>query len=411
MSPTLKKALLSLLLLVVAILIGFGLYYAFNKIRTTGGPTTTPNNTGSGGTLPGSGTRTSTTGGTGSGGTTGPGRLPGSQTNVLPEQGTYKPDVVTKITDDSASYSSLGTNGQFRYQSTSDGKFYRLNTDGSVTALSDQVFYNVNKVTWAPNKNTAVLEYPDSSKIIYNFDTQKQVSVPKHWQEFSFAPDGAQIAAKSIGLSPENRFLITVNDDGTGTRLIEPMGENGSKVTVAWSPSRQTVALSQTGEPLGLDRREVLFVGLNGENFKSTVVEGLDFMPAWSPTGKQLLYSIDSARQGFRPELWVVDAYGETIGGNRRSLQINTWANKCTFADDNTLYCAVPRSLPEGAGMAPEIAAGIPDDVYKIDLKTGVRSSIPVDKEYQITNLSYNTKDNALYFTDANQNGIFKINP
>jgi hypothetical protein len=39
------------------------------------------------------------------------------------------------------------------------------------------------------------------------------------------------------------------------------MGENESKVTVDWSPNRQFIALSRTGDALGADREEVLFIG------------------------------------------------------------------------------------------------------------------------------------------------------
>ena len=86
-----------------------------------------------------------------------------------------------------------------RYYNANDGKFYHLTSDGQIKEMSEQTFYNVNKVTWANNTDKAVLEYPDSSKIVYDFDKQKQTTLPKHWEEFSFSPDGGQIAAKAWG--------------------------------------------------------------------------------------------------------------------------------------------------------------------------------------------------------------------
>lgn len=409
MSSTVKKVLLILLLLAVTALIGYGLYFAFIKSQTPSVPINLNTGGQTGGSLPTAGNRPPNNGNENNGNNTG--SLPAGNDVTLPPQTSYQPAPVTKLTSDYALFPSANNNGQFRYHNAADGKFYHLNPDGSATAMSDQVFYNVNNVTWAPTKNIAVLEYPDNSKIVYNFDSQKQVSLPKHWQEFSFSSDGAELAAKSIGLSPENRFLVTVNTDGTNTKLIEPLGNYASKVIVDWSPSRQTVAFSQTGDPQGADRREVLFVGLNGENFKSAIVEGLDFVPAWSPTGQHLLYSVDSARSNYKPELWITDAYGDSIGGNRHTIGLNTWANKCTFAGENTLYCAVPQSLPDGAGMSPEIAAGTPDDLYKIDLKTGVKTAIPLGGNYSINNINYNAANNTLLFTDSNQSGVFKVSP
>ncbi len=408
MSPNLKRILLIAGLTIVTALIAYGLYFMFQKTapgsKIPGQTTTT-----TGGKLPTAGERQP-------GATTTPGTI-GPDGQLLPTAGYipqttpnyYKPTPVTQITSDYATFPSLSKNNALRYYNSSDGKFYRVLPDGSIKELADQVFYNVQKITWANTKDEAVLEYPDGAKIIYNFETKKQVSIPSHWEDFSFSPESNELAAKSIGLSPENRWLITFNDDGTGTKLIEPMGENADKVQIAWSPSRQVVAFSQTGEPLGLDRKEVLLVGLNGENFKSTIVEGNDFRPQWSPTGSRLLYSVYSARSSYQPELWIVDAYGENIGDNRQLLKINTWADKCTFQNNTTLYCAVPRNLPEGSGMLPELAAGVYDDLYKIDLKTGLKTGIPLGADYEINNISFDTAGEKVFFTSKSQTGIFEV--
>lgn len=410
MNPTTKKILMAVALLTVAALIGFGFYYLFKK-NQNGGIFQNPGGT-STGTLPSAGERTSTTSGTE---TTTQGLSRGGVTTPLPipqvtNGGYYQNEPVKEIINDSVSYPSLsqGSSG-LRYYNNSDGKFYHLAADGQIKALSDQTFYNVSKVTWADKNDKAVLEYPDSSKIIYNFEKEKQVTLPKHWSDFSFSPDSSQLAAKSIGLSPENRWLVTVNDDGTGTNLVEPMGENADKVQIDWSPSRQTVAFSRTGEPLGADREEILFVGLNHENFKSAIVEGRGFDPNWSPTGQKLLYSVYSSRSDFKPELWITDSYGDSIGNNRQLIQLNTWANKCTFSDDSTVFCAVPRDLPQGAGILPEVASNTNDDMYKIDLRTGLKTTVPMDGTYNVKNITYDKSKNKLYFTNGDQAGVFEI--
>ncbi len=404
-----KKILFIILLVVVSILIGFGLYWLFKPGVEPIQNTPLSLLVTSTGKLPTSGGRvTSTNGGNQTGGDN---LLP---SNIVPDNGggstLYNPAPVSKVTNDYATYPSLSQNGAMRYHNVSDGKFYKVNPDGSISTLSDQVFFNVQKVTWAKNADKAVLEYPDGTKTVYNFEKQTQYTMPQHWQDFSFSADSNQIAAKSIGLSPDNRWLITTNDDGTATKLIEPLGNNADRVTMDWSPSRQTVAFSRTGEPQGGERQEVLFIGLNGENFKSTVVEGLDFQPSWSPTGQKLLYSVDNARSNYSPELWVVDAYGDSIGSNRKLLGVATWADKCSFANDDTVYCAVPRDLPQGSGMAPEIAANSLYDMYKIDVRTGLKTPITLGGDYHIDTVSYNASTNKLYFTDKVQTGIYEVN-
>lgn len=402
-----KRIILAIVLLVLAGLIGYALYYFFIGTSNLGsGPDVSPGNQTSTGTLPGSGTRpTSTTGTTQNpGGTT----LPGSGIIQTSSPSYYQPALTSQIVLESAKSPSLSNAGDLRYYNANDGKFYRLLPTGRLEKLTDQVFYNAQKVTWAKNKNIAIIEYPDSSKIIYNFDTKKQVTLAKNWQDFSFSSDGNQIAAKSLGLDPSSRWLITVNSDGTGAKLIEPMGENADKVTVSWSPDQQVAAFSQTGAPQGGERREVLFVGLNGENFKSTIVEGSGFLPQWSTTGNRLLYSVYSSRSDFKPELWIVDSQGDSIGNNRQLLQLNTWADKCTFSNDDTLYCAIPRNLPTGAGMSRSIANSNPDDLYKIDLKTGLKTPIALDGDYTVNTIFYDTAQNKVIFTDLNKTGVFE---
>ncbi len=407
MNPTLKRILLILGLLFIAFVIGFALYKVFKQGQPTA--PAQPSVTGPGGAvvgvLPGAGIRATTT----IGGAEGPGALPTANVIITPTNDNYyRPVAVTKITSENALFPSL-SNSNIRFHNGSDGKFYSLGPDGKLRSMSDQIFYNVQNVVWAKTANKAVIEYPDNSKIVYNFDTKVQTSLPKHWENFSFSPDSAELAAKSIGLAPENRWLITAKDDGSGAQLIEPLGNNADKVTMDWSPSRQTVAFSQTGEAQGADRKEILFLGLHGENFKSIVVEGLDFQPKWSNTGQKLLYSVDSARSSYKPELWIVNSYGDNIGSGRQLLQVNTWAKKCAFADDNTVICGVPRSLPDGAGMSPAIAADTPDDLYRIDVKTGIRTPLPLDKDYTIDSISYDSASRKVIFTDLHQSGAFQV--
>ncbi len=407
MNPALKRLSLILLLLVTAALIGFGLYWLFKKATTPspGGEITTQ----PGGQLPGAGQReVTTTGNVITSTELGRGNVLVPQ--ITPQNTGYVPaPTVKQIISDAVSFPSVNSNGNIRYYNSSDGKFYKLGSDGQVKTLSDQTFYNVSNVTWAQNNDKAVLAYPDDSKIIYNFEKQKQTTLPKHWQDFTFSPDSNQVAAKSIGISPDNRWLVTINDDGSGTTLVEPMGDNADKVTMDWSPSRQTVAFSQTGQTLGADQKEILFVGLHGENFKSATVEGDGFEPQWSPTGEKLLYSVYSTRSDFKPELWITDSYGDNIDNNRQLLKLNTWAHKCTFSGDTTLYCAVPKDLPQGAGMLPEVASDSTDVMYKIDLKTGLKTAIDLGGDYNVTQINFDKVKNQLYFTDQNQPGVFQI--
>ncbi len=315
----------------------------------------------------------------------------------------------TQLTQDIVSQLTLDGNGKASFYNEQDGRFYTIDANGNIIPLSEKVFFNVENATWAPTKDRAILEYPDGSNLFYDFEAEKQVTLPKHWEDFSFDPQGNEIAAKSIGVSPENRWLITADPSGQNVTLVESLGENQNKVTVDWSPNKQVLGFSQTGEGLGAEREQILLVGKNGENFKSLVVEGRGFESNWSPKGDKIIYSVYSSRSDYKPELWISQAQGDDIGKDRRPLSINTWAEKCQFSDERFLYCGVPRQMETGVGFAPELADGTPDDLYRIDTQTGAKTKIPLSETHIIDTLTVSADGQTLYLTDKATNGIFKV--
>jgi hypothetical protein len=224
MSDRTKKILMIIALVIATLILGFILFLFATNRAIPGlnfGPK--PNSTSTIGQLPSSDQRSTTPIGPGQTGQ--PGQyLPSSSTT--PPTSYFQPQPVIRLNSNAVSFPSLNAaQGGVRYYNIADGKFYHVGTDGSALTLSDQVFFNVSKVTWSANHNEAVLEYPDQTKTVYNFDTKKQTTLPKHWQDFSFSNDGSQLVAKSMSLSPENRVLIVANDDGTGEHAIQELGD------------------------------------------------------------------------------------------------------------------------------------------------------------------------------------------
>ncbi len=418
-----KKIFLVLGFLIVTILIGYLLYKMFfigsTNINNGITPVTNP-----GGGLPQSetGSSTSTPGGGDGGFPTNNNNNGGEGTQTPGNGNTDQPNsnkptktatgglTTTKTLVEKSSLSpTLSADGSIQYYNKDDGYFYRVNADGSVSKMSDRVFYEVKAVTWAPNNSKAILEYPDGSKILYDFNDKTQISYPKYWEDFSFSPQSDQVIAKSIALDPDNRFLTVASDDGSGAKNIEEIGLNADKVQTAWSPNNQIIATYTKG--LDFDRQEVFFVGLNGENFKSTVVEGRGLTYEWSKTGDRLLYSVYNTNSDLKPKLWIVDAQGDTINENRHSLEINTWADKCAFASNTEIYCAVPKSLDKGSGLFRELANKESDEIYKIDLLTGNTKLIAIPQgNYNVKDVLVNETQDKLSFSDKNTGAIYQIN-
>jgi hypothetical protein len=303
----------------------------------------------------------------------------------------------------------LANNGSdLQYYDQENGQFYRIDKNGETTLLSDKIFHQIEKITWSPDKNKAILEYPDGANIVYDFASEKQITLPSHWKDFDFSSAGDKIVMKSIGLDPSNRWLAVANNDGSKVRGIESLGDKDSTVYPSWSPNGQSIAMYTKG--VDFDRQEVFFVGLNKENFKSTIIEGRGFRYQWAPEEGRLLYSVYSSENDLKPSLWVVNAEGESIGTGRKNLHVETWADKCTFANNTDLYCAVPNELEAGAGLFPEMAKTTNDRLYKIDARTGLKKLVAIpDEAYNMSNLIVSENGYYLYFTDEKTKRLHKI--
>lgn len=404
-----KKILYALAFILLVFIFGFLIYQTFfaplSEPKTTDQPEQTATTTKSG-TLP-----------LASSGTTG---IPsGSQTGGLPGQSAASSSLsatakggLTKtspLVNTPALDPVLSASGQdIQYYNRTEGKFYRIDNSGTAVSMTDKVFYNVSKVHWAPDKNKAILDYPDGSNILFDFSTNKQHTLPKHWKDFDFSPDSSRIVMKSIGLDPNNRWLAIADSDGSKAQTIEDLGDMDKEVIPSWSPNNQTVAMVARG--IDFDRQEIYFAGMNKENFKTTVVEGRNVQPKWSPKGDRLLYSASPSTNGYRPDLWIVNAQGDGIGANRKKLNVQTWANKCVFSDNITLYCAVPRNINEGEGLLPEETISSTDDLYKINTQTGTKTLLAIpDGNFNISNLVVSSNQSNLYFRDRITENIYNI--
>ena len=331
----------------------------------------------------------------------------------LPTADTIAKGGVTKapsLTTSAVASLNLSSDGKrLQFYDPNDGKFYRMDKTGAIERLSERKFPEAKNVVWNRGGEKAVIEFPDDSNILYDFDNETSVTLPKQWKDFAFSPNRGELIAKSIGLDPNNRFLIQSKDDGSNVRPLHNLGNNEHKVIVAWSPEDQVIGFADTdSSPGALDRKMIFPLGKGNENFKGLTVEGLNFIPEWAPDGKRLLYSVVGSYSNYKPLLWVVNATPNTMGTGRRSIPLNTWADKCTFANASTLYCAVPNFLPDNAGLQRSLFTSTSDAFYKVDLDTGSTSLVAIpETESSAKQLFVAPDESSLYYTE-NATGILK---
>lgn len=288
------------------------------------------------------------------------------------------------------------------------GQFYKIQPDGTKQLLTDRIYKDVENVAWAPEADQAILEFPDGTNVLYDFKADKQISLPKDWTNFDFNQTGDKIGFKDLNANSEYRWIGMSNPDGSGQKYLEHLGNQYNRFKIDWAPTGDKIAQYNPGASASTSR--LLFVGLNGENYKAIDLRGYGIETQWTPDGSRILYSGHTISTDHKPVLNIVNASGDTIGYDHQSLNLNTWVNKCSFADKDTVYCAVPKELPYGASYAPEIADDIPDYIYKVNLKTGAKSFVAEPEyNYTIEQIQVSEDGSTLFFTDKTTQALHSI--
>lgn len=339
-----------------------------------------------------------------------PTEQPASQTPTQPETaGRLSESDLSALVKESTRFSSITKGGNVVYYNPDDGKFYQSDINGNISELSPKTFFGANNAIFDNNGKKAIIEFPDSSNIVYDFDAEKQYTLPKHWEDFGFSPTGEEIIFKNIANDIENRFLVTAKYDGSSAQIIESIGVNANKVFPNWSPNGQVVATYHEG--LDSSRSEIFLIGQNKENFKSLTVNGRDFRGLWSPTNEKILYSVYDVNDGYKPQLWISSALGDNVGDNRQKINLQTWVDKCTFAGENYAFCSAPQTLAYGSGLEPQINNDARDEIWAIDLKTGqTQLLLTPNTVTKIQSLMFNENNpNELLISSANSGWIYKL--
>lgn len=407
LSEAQRRAVLVVGLLIVALVIGWMIYWVFFRTLLQSTSTNENGNEVSNGQLPNINFITNQPVTT----VNGNGSLP-----VLDNVAHGKETLSQVIYDGTANSPTLGQDGNtVQFYNPDDGKFYRVDANGNIVAMSDQAFKGVQQVTWANAGNKAILQFEDDYKLLYDFTAKKQYTLNKDMVEFDWSANDNQLGFKFTPPNAADRWLGVSNPDGSGAKGIEPLGENAHEVTVAWSPDNAVVGTFQ--EYVSGDRQRVVPIGLKGENYKQFEVTGRGLQEKWSPDSKSLLYSTYSAASNYNYTLNVVTVDGDNTGANNHPLNLTTSVDKCTYNTTGTsVYCAVPTTTPTGAAIAPEKLDDVPHDIYKVDLITGQsqKLAIPGDNVngvnlQGINDVMINETETVLYYHEAGTNQLRKI--
>jgi len=323
------------------------------------------------------------------------------------------PTTVVRLTTNYTQDPTTDANGSgLLYYDRTRQLFIHQDAAGAESLLSPDTFPEISRTIWSPRKTAAILEFPDGSNVYYDFVARRQVTLPRELSEIVFAPDGTKIAYKFLGDDADMRWLAVAAPDGSNQQIIEFLGDRQDDVVVTWSPSGTIIAWFSQDLP---DGSEIFPVGQFGENYPSFNVPGIGFAGSWLGDGTRLVYNLVTSANDYRPSLWLTTVEGDRVGRTQQSLSLATWVDKCTMPASTTAYCAVPTALPTGAGLYRELAAGVPDSLWQVDVASGRASKLAdpytVEGERKLTasSLSLSADGRYLYFLDDNTHRLFRL--
>lgn len=290
--------------------------------------------------------------------------------------------------------------GTLNFYDKATQKFYQMTPGGTPKEMSSQLFPEASNITWSENGDKAVIEFPDKTKIVYDFTSKKQYSLPQDSEGYSFDAQGDKLAYKYVPANVDDRWLVTTNIDGSGVQFVESIGDKASDVQVNWSPKGDVVATYR--QTVDSNNQQVYFLGQNQENNKALLTDGRGFEGKWSPNGDQILYSVYSADTNYNPTLYIANGSGDATGTGKTALQLQTWPDKCTFSNSGTtIYCATPQYMSSGLGLTGSSSSTAKDDFYQINILTGERRLLATPNgSVTANNLALSSDGKTLYFTN-----------
>ena len=153
-----------------------------------------------------------------------------------------------------------------------------------------------------------------------------------------------------------------------------------------------------------------LVTAVESLTFEGSDVSMFEIRQVDAEEGDKLLYSVYSSQDDMKPQLWSVNAKPGNIGANRRTLDVKTWADKCTFTNNQEAYCGVPKDLPKGSGMFEEMAENTSDQIYKIDVEKGDKQLMATpDKDINVSEIQVSEDGSTLFFTDSENKNVHKM--
>src|SRR3989344_1255810 len=264
------------------------------------------------------------------------------------------------------------------------------------------------EVKWTRSKAYAIISYYADGEIRRLYSHYSGTSTVSS----AFLPSDIQNITTSLAddmiaymvLPNGEPILFVARPDNTTIRKI--LAIPAPDFELSW-PAANTIALKQKSSAYA---SSFLFT-LNPSSKLLTRVlaqkEGLDVL--WSPDGSRFL-SLETRKEGTQIILGVVSLKDNNI----IALPFATLPEKCAWApsEKNTLFCAIPDSIPRGANLPDEWwqgAVSFSDALWRINIETGEQTQLLPAYQLDAINLFLSKDESFLFFTNEKDGTLWSL--
>lgn len=160
----------------------------------------------------------------------------------------------------------------------------------------------INRVLWGDAEGEFILEYisgEGKSYLYYSIKSQQLVAFPKQITQLAWIPGAGRVLYFWKGL--DNKMAAyTAKPDNTDFRRVSDIWETDNAFAV--SPDGSAALLWRTG--VGASTAKIVYMSLDGKEFKNVTQDGFDQGALWHPDSQQFLFTRQDSKSK-QAQLWL----------------------------------------------------------------------------------------------------------